>query len=387
MTEAIVFLTHSREPRILRHFERLEREAGIDTFLHCDEPSQRWHCPPRYAQMAETGQAVDGGYTDLAFIPPMVALLVDRIQHLVPSSDGGDDFVGIGGPDEGLGIGVGLVEEAVDGGLEVDDRAEDAAFQAPLGQLGEEALDGIEPRAEVGVKWKVQRGWRVEPGADLGVLVGGVVVEDDVDQLAGRDLGLDGVEEADELLMPVALHVAADDRAVEHVERGEQRRGAVASCSRGSWCRRGPSSSAGRAGCGRAPGSGSSRRPRARRHGRADRRRARRRRAACRRSLGSLESLNCRTRCGCSPCARQMRWTELTLMPAALAIIAPVQWVASPGGSVERQSDDALGHLRRRAAGCASGRVLSRSRPSTPSSHEALLPAPDAGLRLAGRGA
>ena len=39
---------------------------------------------------------------------------------------------------------------------------------------------------------------------------------------------LDGVEEADELLMAMALHVAADDGAVEHVERGEQRGGAVA---------------------------------------------------------------------------------------------------------------------------------------------------------------
>ena len=39
---------------------------------------------------------------------------------------------------------------------------------------------------EVGVKWKVQRGCRVEPAPHLGVLVGGVVVEDHVDQLAGR---------------------------------------------------------------------------------------------------------------------------------------------------------------------------------------------------------
>ena len=31
---------------------------------------------------------------------------------------------------------------------------------------------------EVGVKWKIQRGWRVEPLPHLGVLVGGVVVED-----------------------------------------------------------------------------------------------------------------------------------------------------------------------------------------------------------------
>ena len=68
----------------------------------------------------------------------------------------------------------------------------------------------------------------VEPGAHLRVLVGGVVVEDDVDELAGWHLRLDGVEEADELLMAVALHAAADDRAVEHVEGGEQRGGAVA---------------------------------------------------------------------------------------------------------------------------------------------------------------
>src|SRR3546814_3870088 len=32
-------------------------------------------------------------------------------------------------------------------------------------------------------------------------------------------------------------------------------------------------------------------------------------------NIGSFESLNCRTRCGRRPCARQMRWTELTLIP------------------------------------------------------------------------
>ena len=63
----------------------------------------------------------------------------------------------------------------------------------------------------------------VEPGANLGMLVGGVVVEDDVDHLAGRHLGLDRVKEGlDKLLMAMALHVAADDGAVEDVERGEQ---------------------------------------------------------------------------------------------------------------------------------------------------------------------
>ena len=42
-----------------------------------------------------------------------------------------------------------------------------------------------------------------EPGADLVLLVRGVVVEDDVDGLVRRHLALDAVEEADELLMAV----------------------------------------------------------------------------------------------------------------------------------------------------------------------------------------
>jgi hypothetical protein len=32
----------------------------------------------------------------------------------VPAFDGGDDFIGVGGPDEGLGIMIGLFDEAVD---------------------------------------------------------------------------------------------------------------------------------------------------------------------------------------------------------------------------------------------------------------------------------
>jgi hypothetical protein len=38
--------------------------------------------------------------------------------------------------------------------------------------------------------------------------VGGVIIEDHVDQLSGRDFGLDGIEEADELLMAMTPHAA-----------------------------------------------------------------------------------------------------------------------------------------------------------------------------------
>src|SRR5437763_7538486 len=67
-----------------------------------------------------------------------------------------------------------------------------------------------------------------EPGADLGVLVSAVIIENHVDDLAGRHLALDGVKEANELLVPVALHAAADHLSVEHVERREQGGGAIA---------------------------------------------------------------------------------------------------------------------------------------------------------------
>ena len=40
-----------------------------------------------------------------------------------------------------------LGEESVDGSLEIDDGAENPTFQSSPGQLGEEALDGIEPGA------------------------------------------------------------------------------------------------------------------------------------------------------------------------------------------------------------------------------------------------
>ena len=49
----------------------------------------------------------------------------------------GDDGAGLGRPHEGLGVIVGFLEEAVDGGLKIDDRTEDAAFEAALGQFGE----------------------------------------------------------------------------------------------------------------------------------------------------------------------------------------------------------------------------------------------------------
>ena len=69
----------------------------------------------------------------------------ERGQRLLTAPDLFDDAVRICGPDEGPWAFVGLGEEAVDGRLEIDDPAEDAAPEPLIRRLGEEAFDRVEP--------------------------------------------------------------------------------------------------------------------------------------------------------------------------------------------------------------------------------------------------
>src|SRR5438270_13389171 len=90
---------------------------------------------------------------------------------------------------------------------------------------------------------------------------------------------------------------------------------------------------------------------------------------------GSREHLKVRSRCGCNLCARQMRCTEPTEMPMALAIARPVQWVAWCGGAVQVNATTCA--VVAAAIGALPGlQVLSRSTPSTSHLGKALLPAP-----------
>src|ERR1700681_1838358 len=72
-------------------------------------------------------------------------------------------------------------------------------------------------------------------------------------------------------------------------------------------------------------------------------------------------------RWGCSPWARQMRWTELTLTPTASAMATPVQCVVSPGG-VAKVKVMTRSAIEGSSLEMREGRVLSRRRPSKPSS-------------------
>ena len=99
-------------------------------------------------------------------------------------SDGGDDFVGIGSPGEGVGVLIALFEEAVDRGLQVGDGAKDAAFEPALCERGEEALDRAEPGSGCRREMECQSRMTFEPSANVGMLMGGVVVDDGVESLS-----------------------------------------------------------------------------------------------------------------------------------------------------------------------------------------------------------
>src|SRR4051794_17651525 len=84
-------------------------------------------------------------------------------------------------------------------------------------------------------------------------------------------------------------------------------------------------------------------------------------------NAGSLDRLKVRMRWGCRRCASQIRCTALRLMPTALATMRPVQCVAALGGSPHGSASTLA--MVAGASGVQPGlRVLSRTRPSTPSS-------------------
>jgi len=68
----------------------------------------------------------------------------------------------------------------------------------------------------------VKAGVALEPSGHRRVLMGGVIVGDDVDVEIGWGLLIDGFEEGEPLLMAMARGQAGDQLALEIIERGKQ---------------------------------------------------------------------------------------------------------------------------------------------------------------------
>ena len=72
-----------------------------------------------------------------------------------------------------------------------------------------------------------------QPCRHVGVVVGRVVVEDEMNSQTFGDLATDRLQELQKLEVPVASQALADHQAGQDVQRGEKRRYAVA-----GWCLR-----------------------------------------------------------------------------------------------------------------------------------------------------
>lgn len=114
-----------------------------------------------------------------------------------------------------------------DGAFQLGNAFEGAAPDAVSGDLGKEALDYVE-RRRCRCEVQVEARMGLEPALYGRGLMRGAVVDDEVRIEPFGGLLVDQPEKAQELTMTMAWHARPDDLAVQHVERREQRRGAVA---------------------------------------------------------------------------------------------------------------------------------------------------------------
>ena len=91
-----------------------------------------------------------------------------------------------------------------------------------LGDEPEPAFDLVEPGRIGGREMDVISGPSGEPASDLRGLVGGVVVDDEMNVEIFGHIGIDVTQEREERLMPMAFFTLADDLAGGDVEGGEQ---------------------------------------------------------------------------------------------------------------------------------------------------------------------
>src|SRR5207249_2514013 len=96
------------------------------------------------------------------------------------------------------------------------------------GKFGKPAFDRVGPGTRSRGEVESEARMAGEPAAHLGVLVGGIIVENHVNRFVDRHLALYGIEKADEFLVPMALHAAPDDLALKDIEGGEQGGSAMA---------------------------------------------------------------------------------------------------------------------------------------------------------------
>ena len=144
------------------------------------------------------------------------------IECLSRSHDLGEDVRRLLGPDERFRVIVVVKDVFVDRVDHLLHVAEDTTTQTLVSDVAEEALNHIQPRGARGGEVDMEATVPVQPPFHLLVIVGGIVVADEVYLQARRHLPIDEGQELEPFLMPVARHAGADHVAGQRAQRGEQ---------------------------------------------------------------------------------------------------------------------------------------------------------------------
>ena len=153
-----------------------------------------------------------------------INLLVHRVQRKVSALGFGEDAGGGGCPAIGFGMPVAMIEAGRDGTFQIGNAAEHAAPDLIFGEVAEESLDQIEPGCTGRREVQMEARMLGQLGVDLGVLVGGVVVDDQMQIKRPRGAPIQMSEEGKELVVSVLGQALANHLAADDVERGKQRR-------------------------------------------------------------------------------------------------------------------------------------------------------------------
>lgn len=131
-------------------------------------------------------------------------------------------------PDERFRIIVVGIDVPLDSTGDIAHALKDTAPKAIHCKITEEAFNHVKPRSTCRSEVDVESRIPFEPGFDFFVLMGGVIVADDMDVFLLGNIAADQVEKANPFLVAMLFHAGADDFAAKGIHCGKQRGCAIA---------------------------------------------------------------------------------------------------------------------------------------------------------------
>jgi len=132
------------------------------------------------------------------------------------------------GPDKRFGVDIVMRNVFIDCADQLGHAREHATTQALHRDVAKGALHHVQPRGRSGREMHVKMWPFGEPLLHGRMLVGGLIVDDQMQLFLGRRLALDLPQKLQPLYMTVTLLALSDDLVIQYVERREQHGRAVA---------------------------------------------------------------------------------------------------------------------------------------------------------------